>query len=491
MRHPIRFFPFIVCFFLISLLGGCGPKGPDVTRFGLPDAAISRDLDALPQNLATYAARANPDKPLMDPARQAGEDARFNERFFAAWGADMQPAPESEVFEGLRNMSPAGFAENLRPWGRERWDDLAANAYKEAFGTFAPRPAITVAAAHLRRLPTNSPFFLNPGRAGEGFPFDYMQNSVLWPGTPVAVVHASRDGQWVYARTALVSGWTRTENVAVTDAAFMREWRSRPLAVIIRGNTTLPLADGRDAVTGGAPSVTAEVGTILPLAAAPRGKRAPQGMGVPVLVPLRGADGKAVKAVAMAPAYALWQKPAPLTPANIARVGDAMMGQPYGWGGLFGFRDCSSTMHDLFAPFGIWLPRNSRAQGETGTRIDLTALTPDEKEARIMQDGVPFFSLISMKGHVGLYLGAYPLYGKDGKERPVMFHNIWGLRVKKGNGKDAPEGRAVIGKAVVTTLRPGAEHPSISSPASILDRISGLAILPEALPDEAPAKSIP
>ena len=481
MTRSIRFFCFAVLILGLGL-GGCAPKGPDVTRFGLADAVLSRDLEILPQSLMAFADRNGPDAALMESARQGREDERFNERFFAAWATGYERHPETEIFEGMHNMSANGFAENLRPWGRERWESLAANSFKEAYGTFPVRPAITVAVTHLRRMPTDAPWFRNPGTAGEGFPFDYLQNSALWPGTPVAVSHVSRDRQWVYAQTALVSGWTQAENVAAVDAKFMREWRGRPLAVIVRDNTDISLTGGKpDAVTGGPATVRTHLGTILPLAGTPRGKRPSKDLGIPVLVPVRGADGKALAMTGLAPTYAIWRKPAPLTPANIARAGDAMMGQPYGWGGLFALRDCSATTHDLFAPFGIWLPRNSRPQGETGRRIELADLRPDEKEARIMRDGVPFFSLVSMKGHVGLYLGTYTV---DGKETPVMFHNLWGLRVKKGRGKGAPDGRAVIGKAVVTTLRPGTEHPSISSPAGLLDRITGLAVLPEPLPDE-------
>ena len=41
----------------------------------------------------------------------------------------------------------------------------------------------------------------------------------------------------------------------------------------------------------------------------------------------------------------------------------------YGWGGLYGQRDCSSMLRDLYAPFGIWLPRNSSRQAKIGKVI--------------------------------------------------------------------------------------------------------------------------
>lgn len=471
----------VMCVFVFA---GCTPKksGPDITQFGLPDAVICEDLGLLPQDLHVYADKAGRDRPLMSKERQAREDERFNQRFFSPWDAGLPRLTETRVFEATKNMNPAkGFAENLRPWNTARWQALVENTFAKAYGNFPVRPAITVTTAHLRRMPTDAPFYLNPGDAGEGFPFDYMQNSVLWAATPVAVIHTSLDGQWVFVQTHLVSGWTRVENLAAVDEAFMKKWRSLPLAVITEDNATLHVAgETRDAVSGVLRAIPANAGMIVPLVVS-RDIAPPKSPHVFVHVPLRGADGKAVMGMAFSPWMTTKKKPMPLMPGNVAAVANAMMGQPYGWGGLFGQRDCSAAMHDIFAAFGIWLPRNSRPQGLTGTRLNLTGLSPDEKEARIMRDGIPFFSLVSMKGHVGLYVGSHM---KNGREVPVMFHNVWGLRLTEGKGKEAVERRAVIGKAVVTSLRPGAEHATISSPASILDRIAGLAVLPEPFADE-------
>jgi len=474
----------------LLFLNACTPKvggGVDVTRFGLDDAVIAADLGIFPQDLAVYADRTGRDAQLMDSARQGMENARFDRHFFAAWNAGVPHMAKAMAFEGVKNMNPnRGYAENLRLWDTARWQGVVDNAFMEGYGSIPARPAITVDTAHLRRLPTDVPFFLDPGKGGEGFPFDYMQNSVLWPGTPVSISHISRDRLWAFVQTNLVSGWTHVANLAAVDAAFMDAWRSRPMAVIIGDGVDIVVRDGRtDAVTGTGPTVKAHVGTVLPLADG-NGLMPPEAPYVFVHVPLRDADGGAVLATALAPLESTRQKPLPLTPGNIARVGNAMMGQPYGWGGMFAQRDCSATMRDMFAAFGIWMPRNSRPQGRMGLRLELGGLSPDAKEEKIMREGVPFFSLVSMPGHIGLYLGSYP--GKDarGVERnvPVMFHNVWGLRVDKGEGETKTVERAVIGKAVVTSLRPGAEHPSISTPASILDRVNGLAILPDALPGE-------
>ena len=484
MKSYIRIFWVVA---MVSVLGACTPKGVDITRFGLEDAVIAEDLGVFPQDLAVYAERAGKDTALMEPARQGGEDARFDANFFSPWDAGVPLLSKNDAFEALLNMDPGkGFAENLRPWPRERWQAIVANANMDGYGAVPARPAITVGTAHLRRLPTEFPYFLDPGRGGEGFPFDYMQSSTLWLGTPVAVTHVSRDGMWAFAQTGLVSGWTRVTNLAAVDRNFIRTWRSRPLAVFVQDNVVLAARDRMDAVANGRVAAEAQVGTILPFATVKGRIEVAKSPHVFVHVPLRASDGNAVMATAFAPMYAARQKPLHLTPQNVALIGNAMMGQPYGWGGLFGQRDCSAAMHDLFAPFGIWLPRNSSPQGAMGARVELGGLSPDGKEEKIMREGLPFFSLVGMPGHIGLYLGAYPRPDGKGGERevPVMFHNVWGVRVAPGQGENRREGRGVIGKAVVTGLRYGAEHPEISSPASVLDRITGLAVLPDPLPGE-------
>lgn len=463
------------------VLAGCGPKGPDITRHGLSDGIIARDLEVLPQDLTAYAERAGGKTQLLDREAQAEQDARFDENFFAAWNDDITHLPKDMAFEGILNLAPGkGFAENLRPWDLERWQTVLRDCVMELYGSYPIKPAITVATANLRRLPTNSPYFLDPDRAGEGFPFDYLQNSALWIGTPVSIMHTSFDRRWVLVQTRLVSGWVEADKVAVVDKKFIKAWKSRPLGAIVNDNALLFINPGKeDAVTGTA-SREAPIGTVLPFAA-PSSETPPQKAPVVyVNVPLRAMNGKAVMANALTSMAVVRRKPVPLTVENVARVGDSMMGQPYGWGGMYGQRDCSALMRDLFTPFGIWLPRNSRPQGQSGTRISLEGLTPDQKEVRVMEKGVPFFSLVSLPGHVGLYLGSYPVPGEKGetKEVPVMFHNLWGLRTVSGYGENKRNGRAVIGKAVVTTLRPGAEHAVISSPASILDRIAGIAVLP-------------
>jgi hypothetical protein len=162
-------------------------------------------------------------------------------------------------------------------------------------------------------------------------------------------------------------------------------------------------------------------------------------------------------------------KPLRLTSLHAVKIANEMIGEPYGWGGLYGNRDCSSMTRDFFAVFGIWLPRHSEDQvKEAGRYINLSGIPPEQKEKIILEKGIPYLTLLWRKGHVMLYIGA-----KNGQA--LIFHNIWGIRTKDLRGQ---EGRKIIGQAVITTLRPGRELRSFDDQSGdLLTHIAGMSIL--------------
>jgi hypothetical protein len=124
---------------------------------------------------------------------------------------------------------------------------------------------------------------------------------------------------------------------------------------------------------------------------------------------------------------------------------------------------------DLFAPFGVWLPRNSGQQAKrTGVFLSLRDLSPEEKEKTIIRQGIPYFTLLWLKGHIMLYIGH-----QDG--RALVFHNFWKVKTIDAQGK---EGRIIIGRAAITTLRPGQElRPGGKDSGDTLPAILGMTIL--------------
>ena len=49
-------------------------------------------------------------------------------------------------------------------------------------------------------------------------------------------------------------------------------------------------------------------------------------------------------------------------------------------GGLYNNRDCSSMIKDLYSPFGIWFPRNSKSQATNIGRLKNISHMSDKKK---------------------------------------------------------------------------------------------------------------
>lgn len=451
MRTRLRLLA--VCFSLACVfsLAGCGTRQSPSSH----DApGLIADLTVLPQDLTVYAARIGMDRRILDAEAQARHNARYDRLFFAPWDAAKASVKAGDAFAvfGLKPESrPRGWAENLLPWSASNWSKLAANANRRSYPSRLDK-AITVAPTPLREAPTHQPRFDNPLKAGQGFPFDLFMYATLPTGMPLLVTHASADGAWLFVENALVSGWVPTANVAITDEAFRLRYRNGTRAAILRDNVALRDASG---VLHG----TAGLGALLPVE-----RVMPHGF--LLLAPGRDARGRATLVPVQVAKEDAAPKPLPITPEALARIGNRLMGQPYGWGGLYGNRDCSMLLRDLFTPFGIWLPRNSAAQARAWEYTDFAARDTTAKEQLILEEGEPFATLLWLKGHIALYLGEY-----DGKA--VMFHSMWGIRTEQ-NGQ---EGRHVIGRAVVTTTRPGIELPFVQDRNGLLNRMRGMSRL--------------
>lgn len=463
---------------LALILPGCGPRlyAPD---FALPDAALALDLEQVPQDTLFFAAKAEQAglPALLTPEAQAELAAGAAARFFSPWSGLVPRDRPERLLPASYGLSPERlFAENLRPVPRERWEELLRNSDLDSYPNRA-LPAITVRACSLRLLPSRTPYFFDPAGPGEGYPFDALQNSSLALGTPVFITHISLDKAWTWVEAPYAGGWTETEGLALAGDAFRARWLGLPMAAVLGEN--MPLRLHPAAAFGPEPPLPApprfvSIGAVLPYAeyAGAFGPLAQEE--VPLYFPERGEGAYARIRQGRLPASGLAPWPRPLTRENLAGLAARMLGQPYGWGGYAGNRDCSAALRDLFLPFGLWLPRNSRAQAALGRVVDLSGLGPGDKERVILEQGRPFGSLVSQPGHIALYLGEY-------QGRAVIFHNIWGLRVKRPGSDIA--GRAVIGKAVLTSLSPGQERPDIFSPNSLLDSLDKLSFpLEESLP---------
>lgn len=304
-------------------------------------------------------------------------------------------------------------------------------------------------------LPTQSPHFYSPDGDSSGWPFDNLQTSSVAANTPVFVCHLSADKAWALVETCFTFGWIPVEDCARVDENFIKTWESGHYAVIIKDKTSILDSDGNF-------SLRTSIGHIFPLV-----NETPEKL--EILIAVTDKNNTAVIKHGFVSREISAIKPLRLNYANATKIANELIDEPYGWGGLYGNRDCSAMTRDFFIPFGIWLPRHSADQvKDVGTYINLQGLDLEQKEKIILEQGVPYLSLLWRKGHIMLYIG-------EQKGRALIFHNVWGLKTRDLSGR---EGRKIIGKAVITTLCPGAELSCLDPQEGLLMKtLSGMSIL--------------
>ena len=378
------------------------------------DPPIIRDIRLFPQDAWYYLARDQGETPILSPEDHLAINAQFNQTFFSPWHRDRPAYDQGELLERLERFGAnLGYGENKQPHSRQWLEALTQATALETFPN-AGFAGITTAACDLRELPSHKPHFNDFERAGEGYPFDNLQYSAIPANTPVFVSHQSADGSWALVESHYGLGWLPSTDVARVAPAFICAWETGRYAAIIKDDCPVYDDSGRFLFKVG-------VGLMLPLVS-----QASDHCRVLVAVPDENRQAR-LKEIAI-PCEAVVAKPMPLTRNNIAAMVNRFINQPYGWGGLFGNRDCSSTLKDFFVPFGLWLPRNSFHQAHHGGNyISLSGFSPTDKERTILAEAVPFLTLLWARGHIALYLG-------EQAGQPVVFHNLWGVRTRNRSG---------------------------------------------------------
>jgi hypothetical protein len=445
--NPLLFknFPLYLSIPLLLLLAGCAGN---INQHQLSD------LEQFSQSPTTYLHLETSLQQLVPKEQQALRTTEFLKNHFLAWHSEAPLELSSDQFWANKwIVEKVVFAENLKPLPPERIRDLIDQTDEKSYPSLMCR-AISLRRCSIRALPTKSPLYLDPQKAGEGFPFDYLQHAVIPANTPLLVTHSSKDHDWFYVETALTSGWLPVADLAWVDDNFIRDFEGDRYVTQTLDNTKVTDALANFYFDSG-------IGSLLPVIETTTAKHH-------VLIATADENRQAQLQEASIPRTSAEEFPLPLTTKNIAILAERMMGQPYGWGDRYSGRDCSGTMRDLFAPFGLWLPRNSSKQALEGSVIALQELAPPQREQYLLDQGVPFLTLVRIPGHIMLYLGEY-------QGRAAVMHTLWGLRTKTLTGR---EGRWIIGQTVITGLEPGMEQDGVFLKIrNLLGRIESMNIL--------------
>ena len=433
-----KWFPTFLVLLLICLTSaGCAVRQPSPVA----------DIRMLSQDAGVYLSSVK--DPVMTLSRQAAYFRQFKDRFFRPWHRTGPRHSAEIVFSGLKKFRIKRlYGENNRPLPPDFLDSMARQSQPGTYPLML-QPAVTVTHAAIRVFPTHKPVFFGPLHPGQGFPFDMMQNSLVPAGTPVLVTHESKDRLWALVETDWVAGWVRWQEIAAMDDTLMADYSAPSLAGFTADQVPVIPENGPPVFFG-------RVGMALPMKA----PASHTGFAT-VLIPVRTHLGNAELLEARVPAQGIHPLPFPATPDHFAGILNTLMGQTYGWGGLYENRDCSALIQDLFAGFGMPLPRNSKDQADAGKAIFLEGLSGPEKQALIQRQGIPLQTLLYMPGHIMLYLGLDPA-----SDQPVICHAMWGVTTRPPLSTHT--GRLVVGRTVITTLAPGKEQFPLVQPGDLL-----------------------
>ncbi len=369
----------------------------------------------------------------------------FFDKYFKPWNSTKVSFPKIEAMWGQSYKNKKVYLENHQLATASWFDKQIDNSNFNDYNTLAKK-AITLKNVNIRVIPTNSPMFYDPTQPGEGFPFDYNQNSSIKINTPIIVSHLSKDRAWAYIESSTVGGWIEIGTIAFVDDNFIQEFKTSNYFISVKEK--FPIYDPifREYI---------KVATIFP-------KKNNK-----FIIAKKDDNQNALISYITLNNDEVEAMPLVFNSENRIKIAKQLIDEPYGWGGLLNNRDCSSFTQDYFATFGKFLHRNSKAQLSNGKYLDMSNLSNDEKKEFMKKNGVPFSTLVYLKGHIMLYIGVK-------ENEPLVFHNIWSVRLKDTDGKKY---RHIIGKATITTLEPGKDIKDFDEDTNILNRIQGIVIL--------------
>lgn len=373
--------------------------------------------------------------------------------FFSAWSDEKTNINMNEFANNVLNEK--SYSENYQPYDKEFLKQLINNAdFKNLNSVF--KNAIIIHSSNVRLLPTKKPRFKNPNLAGEGYPFDYLQNSFIYAYTPVKISHFSKDFGWSFIYNSFIVGFVENKNIAFISDDDLNALKSS-IDYISPKKDKIPLIDKNNDFVE-----YARIGMLLALS-----KESANYYTIKAFK--KGINNQAKLVEIKVNKEDFFKLGSSFSSKDLKNIANELIGQNYGWGGMNGNRDCSAFLKDVFGSFGIYLKRNSQDQImqkdylNRSNFINIGKLNNKEKYKYIKTHAIPFASLLALKGHIVLYLGEF-------NDKMYILHNLWGIK----NYNSGKESRIVVGKVAITTIDAGSNLKSVKNSDVILSKIYGI-----------------
>lgn len=471
LRPVLRGFRSALPLALAVALAACATAAPPRGQASaLPAAAATATgvpgVDSAQLDPGWWLARtANADALLMTPAQIDAQNARLfaedpSMNDLAAFPAAVAAAQLRGWIEKISSRPTRTFYDmrgrELTPAAMDRYID--ALALDRIPATTTPRHGLVVRRSPQRAFPTLDRWF----STREGTDIDRWQESAEFPGTPVVVLHTSRDGAWHFVASPRYKAWMPAADIAIGDKAAVLAYAGRAPHRVITGAKPRTVYNPENAQVS---ELQLDMGMRYPLAAIDGGSRLHGQVAAyhwPLQLPVRNADGSLAFADALLPRSA--ESAAdhlPLTRRNLITQAFKFLGERYGWGHDYNGRDCSGFVAEVYRSMGLTLPRNTSDQARTPamdkTLFDAASTAQQRRDAIADLD---VGDLVYIPGHVMMFLGRI-----DGK--PYVIHDTSGGTMLMPDGSRRTLG---LNGVVVTPLEP----LQFGSDASYIDRMTSI-----------------
>ena len=252
---------------------------------------------------------------------------------------------------------------------------------------------------------------------------DRFQETAVFPGEAVAILHRSTDGRWLLVQNYNYLAWVPIDGIAIGDKQQIQDFIDHSDFLLITGAKVMTShVPGEPGIS----QIQLDMGVKLPLVpdADQQGELYQQSTAASyqVRLPTRNADGSlSIKIALIGLTQDVHVGYLAYTAENIITQAFKFLGERYGWGHDYNGRDCTGFVGEIFKTFGILMPRNSGQQGkgEYGTNFRFNNENDVESKLAVIDD-MQIGDLIYIPGHVMMYLGK-----ENGQ--PFVIHDVKGL----------------------------------------------------------------
>lgn len=420
----------------LATLMGCQPAPPEQTTAPAPTVKYQslpnyeHDIIGMQEQYLEpefwLQRLAQPDALVMT----ADEIAAFNQRSYAVQDemvhlsehpTQLSAAELHEKIDAISSLPgyPRFYASGEQATAEQLADYRNAANFDAIQATNPVRFGLVVKRSAMRTFPTLDKLYSDD----LDFDIDRFQETGVFPGMPLAILHTSTDGKWYLAQSYHYLAWVQAKDVAIGPREEVLAFAEKePFAIVaeakVQTNFTPTFAPVSD--------VQLDMSTRLPLLSAAETGHDVHGQNpfasYTVQLPIRDANGDlAFSPALIARHHDVHVGYLPYTEANVINQAFKFLGERYGWGHDYNARDCTGFVLEVYRSMGIDMPRNSSQQGYGSygeTVVYDENSSNDEKLERLAAAKVG--DLIYLPGHVVMYIGEI-----DGQ--PYVIHDVHGL----------------------------------------------------------------